>query len=115
MAHTFVIRTVAATCGALALVGLTTVANASVLFHNTTDQTLHFSMTCNGAGYDPWTIAPHSTGSIACTNDSPLAQVEIRTDRDDGSVTVVRAAVFNGDAYALGYDREGDVNIAPLG
>lgn len=106
------ITRIAAAIGVLAFVGVATGAKADVRFHNVTDQTLHFSMTCNGRAMDDWTITPYSSGSIDCTNGSSDAIVQIRTSHGRYD-EVVRAVVHDGYSYRLGYDQDGDVSIAP--
>ena len=112
MTKAFSNRLLAAAICALAVSGAATVAQADVLFHNVTDQTLHFSMTCNGTGQDDYTIDPHSSGSLYCKNGSDAAVVTIRTDHG-GYDEVVRAVVYDGSSYRLGYDGQGDVSLAP--
>ena len=85
-------------------------ARADVRFHNLTDQPIHFSMNCDGSGADDWTVGPYGTKNLYCTNGSDSAEIVIRTDHGDRD-EVVRATVWDGRGYDLGYDRDGDVNI----
>jgi hypothetical protein len=114
MTYASATRIAAAAFGGLALVGLTTAARADMLFHNLTGQTLHFSISCDGTGSDQWSIYPNDTGKLVCNNGSQAARVVIRTDHGPYD-EVVRATVHDGGAYNLGYDRDGDVSIAPRG
>lgn len=86
-------------------------AHADMVFRNATGRTLHFEITCNGNVMDGWSLAPYGWRSIYCKNGSQVAAVRIRTDRNDGNEMVVRTTVYDGQAYVLGYDRDGDVNI----
>ena len=105
---------IVAAAAALGLVafGGASAAKADVVFHNLTSQSIHFTMSCTGNGSDLWTIAPHASGSIYCRNDSPAALVVIRTNHG-GYDEVVRKTVVDGVSYDIGYDRDGDVSIAP--
>lgn len=105
-------RIAAAAIGALVVVGVATGARADMRFQNLTDQSLHFSMTCNGTALDAWTITPHGSGAVDCTNGSSEAVVQILTSHGRYD-EVVRAVVHDGYSYRLGYDRDGDVSIAP--
>ena len=97
--------------GGFALIGVSSVAHADMLFHNITDETLYFGLSCNGSGIDQWAIAAHDTRSIVCRNGSSVASVEIRTRERDGGHAVVHATVYNGVGYDLGFDDDGDVSI----
>lgn len=112
MTRISITRVAVAAIGALVAAVAATGAKADMRFQNLTDQTLHFSMTCNGTALDPWTITPHGSGAIDCTNGSPEALVEILTKHGRYD-EVVRAVVHDGYSYRLGYDRDGDVSIAP--
>jgi len=90
--------------------GTASMAHADVLFHNITDQPIVFSMSCNGNGFDEYTVAPGGDQQLYCTNGSPSAQVKIITNDGDHD-EVVHAIVWNGQRYELGYDEDGDVNI----
>jgi hypothetical protein len=95
---------------ALLSLGAVSAARADVRFHNETDQPVHFSITCNGDEADTWTISPHGTKDLYCDNGSSAAMVEIRTDHGNHD-EVVHATVWDGSAYVLGFDDDGDVNI----
>jgi hypothetical protein len=107
----------ARTFAAAAVAGLVTLggaraAKADVIFHNLTTQPIHFTMACTSGGGDAWTIDPLASGAIYCKNDSPAAVVVIRTNHG-GYDEVVRRVVVDGSSYNIGYDRAGDVSIAP--
>lgn len=85
-------------------------ANASMIFRNTTDRSVHFGITCSDGDYDWWTVAPHGTKDLYCRNRSDRALVEIRTSHSDGD-EVVHAVVHDHNTYLLHYDDDGDVNI----
>ncbi len=99
--------------GAVA-VGMTSAARADVLFHNTTGHTVFFSVTCDGNGVDQWTLAPYGNRSLVCNNGAPEMRVFIKTAHGPDTVTV-RATVWDGRTYNLGYDGDGDVSIASRG
>ncbi len=86
-------------------------AHADVFFDNITHQPVVFTISCDGAGSDAYTVAPGGQQALYCNNGSAAAVVEIRTDRGDGSDDVVDATVWDGGRYELGYDDDGDVNI----
>jgi hypothetical protein len=109
MSTIFVTRRVVIAAALLTL-GAASAARADVRFHNVTDQPIHFSITCDGDGKDTWTVAPHSSKDLYCNNGSHAAQVVIRTDHGNHD-EVVRATVWDGREYKLGYDTDGDVNI----
>ena len=84
-------------------------AQAAVAFRNITNRPLKFVMDC-GNGQDLWRINPGASANIRCNNDAPAARVVIHTDHN-GQDVVVRAVVYDGLAYRIGYDTDGDVNI----
>ena len=102
----------AAAFAALVGVGASSAAHASVEFTNITSQAIHFTMSCDGTVGDPWRIDPHASGALSCNNGSQAAVVVIRTDDGNGGGAVVRATVWDGRRYTIGYDHAGDVSIA---
>ena len=89
---------------------MATTAHANMVFRNITDRTLRFEITCNDGRTDLWSVAPYAYRSLYCNNGSPVARVRIRTNHGYDEM-VVRMTVYDGQAYVLGYDRDGDVNI----
>lgn len=90
--------------------GITSAARADVLFHNTTGHTVFFGVTCDGSGVDQLTLAPYGNRSLVCNNGSQEMRVFIKTAHGADTVTV-RALVWDGSTYNLGYDGDGDMSI----
>jgi hypothetical protein len=91
-------------------------AHADALFHNSTDQTVIFSMQCgDNATVDRWAIAPGADLSLYCTNPDQVtdAIVEVWTSRPP-YIDVVRGAVYDGETYDFFYDSAGDVDITRI-
>jgi hypothetical protein len=111
----FSIRTgrLVAVAAALMTLGAVSAARAEMMFRNSTDQPVHFSISCDGDGQDHWTVAPYGTRSLFCNNGSRAAVVEIVTTHG-GYDDVVHYTVWDGQTYKLGYDRDGDVNMWQL-
>jgi hypothetical protein len=94
----------------LLTMGTVSAARADMRFHNVTDQPIHFSISCADEEMDTWTVEPWTTKALYCDNGSPSAEVVIRTDHGTHD-EVVRATVWDGRGYNLGFDGDGDVNI----
>ncbi len=99
-----------AAAAALMTLGAVSAAHADMTFRNTTDQPIHFGISCNGDAQDYWTVAPYGSRSLYCNNGSRAAVVEIVTAHDDHD-EVVHRTVWDGHSYKFGYDRDGDVSI----
>ena len=112
----FATRIALMAAGTIGIAGLSHAASASVLFNNLTSQDLRFTTACaKDTSTQEWVVDPHARGALYCRNGSDEMQVTIRTQRSNGTVEVVRSTVFDGRAYDLGYDDDGDVSIARRG
>jgi hypothetical protein len=98
----------------LAATGMASAAHASVLFNNTTDERVVFTFHCAGGTNDRWTLGAGDELSLTCKNGADEAAIRIVTNEGNGERAVVTGTVFDGRAYSIGYDRDGDVSYSRI-